>query len=415
MFRAIVLFCIAISSASYALDGPLTLKQAIDIAKNNNLSLKKELIKIDDRKIDLDSLNGKYDLSAKIDLKLAKRDEFNDRVNDSNAFLHLTKVLYDENNEIAIDSKQSSVQDQEFLFKLFQQQHDIKVMDAFYNVILADLKHETILQLLAHAAVRGNRTQEAFDINEASEEELLAKQAKTQIEAVKWVESESNQIITRAKLASLLNLPYEKRPDVLKRPRYKDIVEKDLEDFGIWNDKVKKNNPTLKNLERQLSDLNSQYSLENSNHEITITSTARIGEQGYQRDKNGELRFGVGLSMPLGDSSSQSSKLSKLRNEINNQKLAIEIHKQNLTNEALELWSKLKTLKRQNNTLKILINSKDLSLELARAEYEMLMKTDIGMAMIEVTDAEWQMAKNEFDFVLTLTKLKQLAGENYEL
>ncbi|MEK9887961.1 MAG: hypothetical protein VW735_04370, partial [Gammaproteobacteria bacterium] len=69
MFRAIVLFCIAISSASYALDGPLTLKQAIDIAKNNNLSLKKELIKIDDRKIDLDSLNGKYDLSAKIDLK----------------------------------------------------------------------------------------------------------------------------------------------------------------------------------------------------------------------------------------------------------------------------------------------------------------------------------------------------------
>ena len=206
-----------------------------------------------------------------------------------------------------------------------------------------------------------------------------------------------------------------KGPDVLKRPRYKDIVEKDLEDFGIWNDKVKKNNPTLKNLERQLSDLNSQYSSENSNNEITITSTVRIGEQGYQRDKNGELRFGVGLSMPLGDSSSQSSKLSKLRNEINNQKLAIEIHKQNLTNDALELWSKLKTLKRQNNTLKILINSKDLSLELARAEYEMLMKTDIGMAMIEVTDAEWQMAKNEFDFVLTLTKLKQLAGENYEL
>ena len=51
MFRAIVLFCIAIYSASFALDGPLTLKQAIDIAKNNNLSLKKELIKIDDRKL----------------------------------------------------------------------------------------------------------------------------------------------------------------------------------------------------------------------------------------------------------------------------------------------------------------------------------------------------------------------------
>ena len=45
----------------------------------------------------------------------------------------------------------------------------------------------------------------------------------------------------------------------------------------------------------------------------------------------------------------------------------------------------------------------------------MQIKSDIGNAMIEFTDTEWKLAKNEFDYAITLTKLKQLAGEHHEL
>jgi hypothetical protein len=56
-----------------------------------------------------------------------------------------------------------------------------------------------------------------------------------------------------------------------------------------------------------------------------------------------------------------------------------------------------------------------LYLELARANYEMEIKSDIGSAMSNLTDTEWKLTKNEFDFVIVFTQLQQLAGEDYAL
>jgi hypothetical protein len=52
---------------------------------------------------------------------------------------------------------------------------------------------------------------------------------------------------------------------------------------------------------------------------------------------------------------------------------------------------------------------------LARANYEMEIKSDIGNAMGNLTDTEWKLTKNEFDFVIVYTQLQQLAGEDYAL
>jgi hypothetical protein len=43
----------------------------------------------------------------------------------------------------------------------------------------------------------------------------------------------------------------------------------------------------------------------------------------------------------------------------------------------------------------------------------MEIKSDIGSAMGNLTDTEWKLTKNEFDFVIVLTQLQQLAGEDY--
>jgi hypothetical protein len=53
----------------------------------------------------------------------------------------------------------------------------------------------------------------------------LEKQTLTQFDAVKRIEAEAAQITTRAKLAQLLNITYENRPD--------DLVKPDLTHFNI--------------------------------------------------------------------------------------------------------------------------------------------------------------------------------------
>jgi hypothetical protein len=42
--------------------------------------------------------------------------------------------------------------------------------------ILADMRHETVLERLAISAIRANRIQDNFDVQDASEVELLEKQ-----------------------------------------------------------------------------------------------------------------------------------------------------------------------------------------------------------------------------------------------
>jgi hypothetical protein len=58
-------------------------------------------------------------------------------------------------------------------------------MQAFFNVILADMRHETVLERLAISAIRANRIQDNFDVQDASEVELLEKQTLTQFDVVK--------------------------------------------------------------------------------------------------------------------------------------------------------------------------------------------------------------------------------------
>jgi hypothetical protein len=277
------------------------------------------------------------------------------------------------------------------------------------------MRYETVLERLAISAIRANRVQDNFDVQDASEVELLEKQALTQLDVVKRIEGEAAQITTRAKLAQLLNIPYEDRPDDLVKPDLTHLFKKELEEFEIWQKKIQLNNPELGELKRMLANLKQQRNLEKNNNEIVISSNIRLGEQAYDSNKNGNWRAGLNLIMPFGQSQSQKKKTSELLAKIKQQQLFIGQRAQELNQQALALWLKLKTLKQLNNALITELDYRDLYLERARTNYEMEIKSDIGNAMSNLTDTEWKLAKNEFDFVIVSTQLQQLAGGDYEL
>ena len=288
-------------------------------------------------------------------------------------------------------------------------------MRAFFDVVLADMRYETILQRLAISAIREGRVRDDYEQQSASEVTLLEKQTQTQLDVGKRIEAESKQISTRAKLAQLLNVAYENRPDEIVKPNFKALVQQAPQEFEVWQEKVAKSNPKLNELSLELANLKQVLNQEKNNHEILVVSNARLGEQAYQREKNGNWRVGLNLTMPLGDSSTQKKKIAQLLLKIKQKQLSIEQLKHTLNQEALALFLKLKTLKQAHKALVTELDYRDLYLELARANYEMQIKSDIGYAMTNLTDTEWKLAKNEFDYVVTLTKLKQLAGENYAL
>ena len=407
---------LSFSTQALELPNPLTLKRTLELATTQNLEQQQLSINIALDKIELESYQDSYKTTVDLDLQLARRDnEKLGHTDYSHAFIKINKVLYDQNVEINQNAAKSNVKNTEFALQQFKIDKTTQVMQAFFNVILADMRHETVLERLAISAIRANRIQDNFDVQDASEVELLEKQTLTQFDVVKRIESEAAQITTRAKLAQLLNITYENRPDDLVKPDLTHFFKKELDGFEIWQQKIQSSNPALNELKRVLASLKQQRYLEKNNKEIVISSNIKLGEQSYDSSNNGNWRAGFNFVMPFGQSQRQKKKNSELLAKIKQQQLRIEQRAQALNQQALSLWLKLKTLKQLHQALTTELDYRDLYLELARANYEMEIKSDIGSAMGNLTDTEWKLTKNEFDFVIVLTQLQQLAGEDYAL
>lgn len=414
--RVLLIICVLLSFSTQASELPklLTLGDVLKLAKKPNLDEQQQQINVKFNEIELQSQQDKYSTTFDLDLQLARRDnEILDDRNYSHAFVKINKVLFDQNIEIAQDVAKSALKNERFTLQQLRDEKIIQVMQAFFNIILADMRYETILERLAMSAIRADRVQDDFDIQDASEVALLEKQALTQIDVSKRIEGEAQQIITRAKLAQLLDITYENRPDDLVKPNLKHFFKKELSEFEVWQKKVQSSNSELIELRRVLADLKQQRNFEVSNQEVIISSTIRLGEQTYDSSKNGSWRTGLNFTMPFGQSYSQKKKTAEILAKIQQQQLRIDQHAQDLNQQSLTLWLKLKTLKQLNATLITELDYRDLYLERARANYEMEIKSDIGDAMSNLTDTEWKLTKNEFDFVLTFTQLQQLAGENH--
>ncbi|VVM28552.1 hypothetical protein BSPWISOXPB_3607 [uncultured Gammaproteobacteria bacterium] len=201
---------LSFSTQALELPNPLTLKRTLELATTQNLEQQQLSINIALDKIELESYQDGYKTTVDLDLQLARRDnEKLGHTDYSHAFIKINKVLYDQNVEINQNAAKSNVKNTEFALQQFKIDKTTQVMQAFFNVILADMRHETVLERLAISAIRANRIQDNFDVQDASEVELLEKQTLTQFDVVKRIEAEAAQITTRAKLAQLLNMTYE--------------------------------------------------------------------------------------------------------------------------------------------------------------------------------------------------------------
>ncbi|MCH9745507.1 MAG: TolC family protein [Proteobacteria bacterium] len=404
------------SGVSFAqpLPNPLTLEHVLKLANENNFAEKQQLLDIDSKKQQLTDWKNQYDTTARVDLQLAKRSDFDRAINNSHAFIYLEKTLYDQSIEIGKSAQISSIDDASLSLQQLQQNKSIQLARSFFDIVLADLSYETALQRLALSAIREGRIRDDYEIQSASEVALLEKQVDTQISQIQRIKAESKQIQTRAKLAQLLNIRYEDRPDEVVKPNYSAVFKKDLAEFSFYQEKLK-NNLKLKQLEQSLQAIKREISQQKSNLGIVINSSARLGEQGYLREKNGQWRAGLQLSMPFGTDANKDSKISQLLIQSKKKQLDIDTLQQQLLGQALEYYLELGALRQIHKALVIELDYRDLHLEKARANYEMEIKSDIGDAMTNYTDSERKLAENEFNYMITLKKLHHLIGEDYEI
>ena len=76
----------------------------------------------------------------------------------------------------------------------------------------------------------------------------------------------------------------------------------------------------------------------------------------------------------------------------------------------LDLRQQLDNLRIRRSGLMVRNDYRELYLDRSRALYELEVKTDLGDAMTEITAVTLEMARAEFDWIMTRAELDALAG-----
>lgn len=387
---------------------PLTLEYALEIAQKPDFAAKKQQLKIRDEQLSYEALIP-YDFKVNIDAQIASLEEYDRRLNDNKFYLQFNKKLFSDNSNIALLGKQNNIDIEKIRLRQILLEQKIAMLRAFFAVIITDLEYDYQTQKLALSAVKQTHTQEDMTIGYASEVEILKAKAKTSADFNQRLITENKQLSTRAKLADLLHLAYANRPDELAYPKLEKYFAYDIKDLDYWQEIMGKTNPLLLILNQSIIHLKAQKVLYENNKQIDVDAYLRLGEQDYQRDKNGNYRFGIQVNIPLYDPSNQK-KISAIDLQITQQQLELADYEKQLNDDVLSLFLHLKQLKNNKKALQEKQQYLDFYLAKSSLEYEMRLTRNIGDAMVLWTFNELQMAKNDFAIALELEQLNLLAA-----
>lgn len=409
MNKILLFFLLSASVSANALDSPLTLGKALEIARTESLVEIKTKLDIELLNIELNNKRNAFNTKYSLEARAGQRESYLLREDDNQGFLHINKLFYDEEANVEINSKKILLTSQKTYLKKIFIERKINVMRTFFDTLSADLEYYYRDEALAMAAVRNNRAEDYIPYGTSSDVEVLKNSSKMLEEFNLRLQVESKQRLHRAKLAELLN-SRDNLPDKLIRPDLSTYWDREVISFEKIKENVLANNLDLNIMYASLKSLKEELQNKKKDYQVKIDGDIRLGEQSYSREKEGQWRFGVNLSVPLYDGGDKEYEIKKLELEIKSKEIEIEEFKAQLNIDVLTLWLSLNELKNNKIALQKKLEYKDLYLEKARANYEMNIKSDLGDAMTELTKSEWLYAKNEFDFVIVWEKLNLLAG-----
>ena len=125
-----------------------------------------------------------------------------------------------------------------------------------------------------------------------------------------------------------------------------------------------------------------------------------------------EYRAGVVLAWPLYQGNRVSSQLAREQAQFHKLQAENEKYKRSLMSAVLALWIDAEQLQKSaRNAAKTQADYRDLTLERARAFYEMELRTTLGETMASTADAKLRQRSVEYKLALALAKLEALLGQ----
>ncbi|MCW8854186.1 MAG: TolC family protein [Gammaproteobacteria bacterium] len=396
--------------ASHVLPDPLTLEYVLSLANDvSHYDILQADAALEQAVSKLQKAESAYALEA--DLSIEGRwiepsplavDQSN---NDHRAILSVKKPIYDfgqtANNIAAAELDRQSAEDN---LAYWVKQRRINIAKAFFEVLVADYKERWDNEQVVITYVNHEAEKDRYALGEISDVELL--KIKNQLELLQSLRanSRSQQRVTRAQLAEVINRPGElssnlKLPDLnyhkRKLPAYESLVNR-LEEL----------NQPLKLLIASVEAAEKRVRAAQMQDRPSLSAEIIFSEYERESASNNDWAAGLKLTVPLLEHQGMQAAISQARSQWLNRRAMLLKAQSNARNNLLSLCQKISLLMIQRDQLKTEMEYHELELDKNRVLYEMEVATNFGDAMVAISDTRYKQVKTDFELALAWMNLE---------
>lgn len=359
----------------------------------------------------IESVNAwKLDLEG----RLTRREFTEEPQNHHRAALHIGKQLYDFGVTDGLTLAQQQEIESEAGFQNFVlQSHKLKVMQSFFDVILADFQYRIDNEQMAIEYIAYDKSKDRHEVGQVSDVAMIEAESNYQQALLKRSQAEQRQLSSRVSLANTMG--YAKvRPDEMKMPSLKGFSKRDAKALNLDElyQKLEENNPQLQRLKGLWqAQLQRVEALRNLNSP-TIRADAWAGKlSSHPELREGSWRADLSIHVPLYDGQANKSELMSAQAKAIKLSAEYEQQAQMLRQEIADIYFQLKLLKAEQEANFVFGDYADLYLDFSRALYENERATDLGSSMVRLSEANYRMVEWQFKQALLWSQLDLLLGK----
>lgn len=330
-------------------------------------------------------------------------------VNDSRARLLLSKPLTDFGRTSALETAaEAQIQAREIALLEARAALRIEIMTRFFEALLADLRYNVDNEEMAYRYVRFDNLRDSHALGRVSDVELLEAENVYREALIRRTESEKRQTAARAALAVALNRP-EMLPRDLVRPDLS-AYEREIPDYQELYAQIQRENPKLVRLRRELEAARAQLAAERARRYPTLDLELEAAEYERAFASRNDKRAGLVLRVPLYQGGADTAAIARAQALVEEREAILAKAEYELRQSVLDLVLALETLQVRRQAARQRLAYRDLALDRARALYEMEARTNLGDAMVRLTEAQYLAAQAEFEWALVWAKIDALMG-----
>lgn len=404
---------VGVAAGNQTLPSPLSLADALRLA----VPEVPELVGVEARReaaeaglLLAQALNG-----ARLDLRASARaiepayKSRNDDWNDSSAQLYLSKRLYDFGYAEALRSAAAQgrrASDLEWLAA--RQENRLTIMRAFFDVLLADLEYARDNEAMSIAYVALDKARDQSELGRLSDVELLRLEADYQETRRRRLLSEQRQRLSRSRLAIAMGRPGELASEL--QPPAIELEAESAQDFNAYWSRVEAQNPGLRALAQRLEA--ARHRLASARASDAPVLSMQLDASVYNRNSSTTHPLGGGLQleMPLYSGGRLDAAVKEAQSTLTTARAELLKARLDLHQKALQAWLDRDRLRSDLQAIRVEGDYRDLYLDRSRALYELEVKTDLGDAMVRISDVRLKQAQALYAWAMNEATIKAMTG-----